>query len=123
MEDKAEYIQKALGLSIAYTFMTNGQLIDFMSKAKVTEGAGTIEATATDVYVKGDKLTVVIDSKTNLYKNKKFSSFLDKDPVDGEINYESFSNGTNHASITVLNMPSQKMKIDAKNQDYTVRVK
>ena len=123
VEEKSDYVEKALNLSIAYTFMTKGQLMDFIGKAKLTEGAGTTEATATDVYVKGDKLTVVIDSKTLLYKSRKFSSLLDKDAIDGEINYESFSNGTNHASTTMLNMPAQKMKIDAKNQDYTIRVK
>ena len=123
MEDKADYIEKALQLSIAYTFMTKGQLLDFMNKATITESTGVIEATAGDVYVKGDKLTVRVDSKTNLYLGKKFSSLLGKDPIDGEIAYEKFSSGTNHATTTVLNMPAQKMKIDAKNQDYTVRVK
>jgi hypothetical protein len=48
---------------------------------------------------------------------------LGKDPVDGEINYEKFSSGINHGSTTVLNMPAQKTKIDAKNQDYSQRVK
>ena len=123
MEDKAEYIEKALQLSIAYTFMSKGQLLDFMSKATITESPGVIEATASDVYVKGDKLTVRVDSKTNLYLGKKFSSLLGKDPIDGEVAYEKFSSGVNHATTTVLNMPAQKMKIDAKNQDYTVRVK
>ena len=35
-EDKADYVQKALELSLAYTFMSKGQLIDFFSKATVT---------------------------------------------------------------------------------------
>jgi hypothetical protein len=122
-EDKAEYVQKALELSLAYTFMTKGQLLDFFSKATVTEKDGMIEATASDVNVKGDTLTLLIDSKTNLYVKKTFSSFLGKDPITGEINYEKFSSGINHGTTTVLNMPAQKMKIDAKNQDYSQRVK
>jgi hypothetical protein len=121
-EDKADYVGKALELSLAYTFMTKGQLLDFFGKATVTEKNGIIEATATDVYVKGDKLTVQVEAATNLYLNKKFSSLLGKDPVDGEIKYEKFSSGVNHGSTTVLNMPAQKMKIDAKNQDYSQRV-
>jgi hypothetical protein len=64
-----------------------------------------------------------IDATTNLFLHKKFSSLLGKDPVDGEINYEKFSSGINHGSTTVLNMPAQKTKIDAKNQDYSQRVK
>lgn len=122
-EDKADYVGKALELSLAYTFMTKGQLLDFFSKATVTEKDGIIEATGENVYVKGDKLTIRIDSKTNLYLDKKFSSLLGKDPIDGEIKYEKFSSGVNHGSVTVLNMPAEKMKIEAKNQDYSQRVK
>ncbi|HAC24606.1 MAG TPA: hypothetical protein DCE81_06790 [Cytophagales bacterium] len=123
VEDKAEYVQKALELSVAYTFMTKGQLMDFFSKATVTESGETLEATAADVYVKGDKLTLLINKKTNLYVKKTFSSLLGKDPVSGEINYEKFSSGINHGTTTVLDMPAQKMKINAVNQDYTQRVK
>jgi pyruvate formate-lyase activating enzyme-like uncharacterized protein len=122
-EDKAEYAQKALELALAYTFMTKGQLLDFFSKATVTEKDGVFEAVGENVYVQGDKLTLHVDVKTNLYLDRKFSSLVGKDAIDGEINYEKFSSGTNHVSTTVLNMPAQKMKIDAKNQDYTQRVK
>ena len=102
--------------------MTKGQLLDFFSKATVSEKDGMIEASADNVYVQGDKLTVWVDAKTNLFTKKKFSSLLDKDAIDGEINYEKFSSGINHGSTTVLNMPVQKMKVDAKNQDYSQRV-
>lgn len=122
IEDKADYVQKALELSVAYTFMTKGQLMDFFTKATVTNKGDVIEATGSDVYVKGDKLTIIIDAKTNLYTKKTFSSLLGKDPIDGEINYEKFSSGVNHGSTTVLNMPAQKMKINAVNQDYSQRV-
>lgn len=122
-EDKMDYVGKALELSLAYTYMTKGQLMDFFSKATITEKDGVIEATGENVYVKGDKLTMHIDKKTNLYLDKKFSSLLGKDPIDGQINYEKFSSGVNHGSTTMLNMPAQKMKIDAKNQDYSQRVK
>lgn len=122
IEDKAEYVQKALGLAVAYTFMTKGQLVDFFTKATVTEANGVIEATGENVYVQGDKLTMRIDASTKLFLSKKFSSLLGKDAVDGEINYEKFSSGVNHVSTTVLNMPAQKMKINAVNQDYSQRV-
>jgi hypothetical protein len=122
-EDKLDYVEKALDLSLSYTFMTKGQLLDFFGKASVTEKDGIIEAMAENVYVQGDKLTILVDSKTNLYLNKKFSSLLGKDPIDGEIKYEKFSSGINHGSVTVMNMPVQKMKIDAQNIDYSQRVK
>lgn len=122
-EDKLDYVSKALELSLAYTFMTKGQLLDFFSKAVVTEKDGIIEATAENVYVKGDKLTIHVDAKTFLYIDKKFSSLIGKDAIDGEISFEKFSSGVSHGSVTVLNMPAQKMKINAANQDYTQRVK
>jgi hypothetical protein len=40
-----------------------------------------------------------------------------------DVNYEKFSSFINRVATTVLNMPAQKMKIDAKNQDYSQRVK
>ncbi len=121
-EDKMEYVQKALELSLAYTFMTKGQLLDFFEKATITEKDGVIEATGENIYVKGDKLTIWIDKKTNLYIKKVFSSLLGADPINGEINYENFSSGVRHSTTTVLNMPAQHLKIDAINQDYTIRV-
>jgi len=122
-EDKMDYVGKALELSLAYTFMSKGQLLDFFSKATVTEKDGAIEAVGENIYVQGDKLTIWVDMSTNLYIKKTFSSLLGKDPIDGEINYEKFSSGVNHGSTTKLNMPAQNMKIDATNQDYSQRVK
>jgi hypothetical protein len=103
--------------------MSKGELLDFFSKATVTEKDGILEATGENVYLKGDKLTVLVDPKTNLFIKKTFSSFLDKDPIGGELNYEKFSNGTNHGTTTLLDLPAQKMKINSKNEDYTLRVK
>lgn len=122
-EDKAEYVQKALELAMAYTFMSKGQLLDFFGKATVTQKEKTIEATGENIYVKGDKLTIIVDAATNLYIKKTFSSLLGKDPESGEINYEKFSSGINHSTTTILNLPAQKMKINAANQDYSQRVK
>jgi hypothetical protein len=121
-EDKMDYVANALDLALKYTYMSKGELIDFFGKATVTEKNGIIEATAENVYVKGDKLTVLIEAATNLYIFKKFSSLMGKDPIDGQIKYEKFSSGVNHGSTTTLNMPAQKMKIEAVNQDYSVRM-
>ena len=123
IEDKAQYVAKALDLSIQYAYMSKGQLIDFFSKAVVTKKEdGTLVAVAESLYVQGDKLTVNIDPATNLFKYKEFKSLLGKDPIDGQINYEKFSSGVDHVSTTMLNLPAQKMKINATNQDYSQRV-
>ena len=122
-EDKMDYVVKALDLSLHYAFMSKGELIDFMSKATVTEKDGSLEAIADNVFVKGDKLLIRIDPKTYLYTYKEFSSLLGADKVEGKMNYEKFSNGTSHGSTTTLNLPAQKMDIKGINQDYTIRVK
>lgn len=122
-EDKLEYIEKALGLALDYTFMSKGEMLDFISKATITEKNGLLEAVADNVHVNGDRLLVRIDPKTHLFTYKEFTSLLGKDKIEGKLNYEQFSNGTNHLSTTTLNLPAQKMNIDAKNQDYTIRIK
>jgi hypothetical protein len=122
-ESKLDYIEKALKLSLEYTFMTKGEMLDFFSKATVTEKNGQIEAVANNVRVNGDRLLVRVDPKTNLFTYKEFTSLLGQDRIEGKLNYEKFSNGTSHISNTLLNMPAQKMTIDAKNQDYTIRIK
>lgn len=121
--DKMDYISKALDLSIQYAYMSKGQLLDFFSKATVSKKEdGTLVATADNVYVQGDRLTINIDPTTNLFKYKEFKSLLGKDPIDGQVNYETFSSGVNHVSTTIMNMPAQKMKVNATNQDYSQRV-
>ena len=70
-----------------------------------------IEANGVDINVKGDKLTVLVDSKTNLYLLKKFSSLMGKDLIEGEMKYETFSSGINHGSTTVLELPAQNDEI------------
>lgn len=122
-EDKMEYAAKTLELSLQYTYMSKGQLIDFFTKATFSKNQdGILIATADNVYVQGDRLTVHIDPKTNLFIYKEFKSLLGKDPVDGKVTYEKFSSGVSHQSTMTLNMPAQKMRTEAKNQDYSQRV-
>jgi hypothetical protein len=122
-EDKADYVQKALALSLGYTFMTKGELIDFFTKATVTEKDGLIEATASDVRVKGDKVVMWFDAKTKLPVRKWFSSFLGADAITGQMDYAAFASGVVHGTTTVLDMPAQKMRISAENKDYTQRIR
>ena len=121
-EGKMDYIQKALALSMDYAMMTKGELLDFFEKATVTEKEGFLEAVATDVRMPGDRLMLRIDPKTLLFTYKEFSSLLGIDRVEGKLNYSYFSNGTSHLESTSLNLPAQKMTIEANNQDYTIRV-
>jgi hypothetical protein len=122
MEDNMEYVGDALQLALAYTYMSKGQLLDFFEKAKATEKDGTIEVSGENVLKQGDQVTVVIDSETKLFVNKKFSSMLGEDPIDGEITYKEFISGIMHGDETILNLPGKNAVINAKNQDYTQRI-
>ena len=122
MENNLEYIEKALQLALAYTYMSKGQLLDFFEKGTVTEKGNTIEVTAGNVYMEGDSLTVLLNKETKLFINKKFSSMVDEDPIDGEIKYDTFSSGISHGSETILNLPAKKAIIEAENKDYSQRI-
>ena len=122
MEDNLDYVGNALQLALSYTYMTKGQLLDFFEKSTITEKGETIEVKGENVYKEGDKLTVVIDATTKLFMNKKFSSKIGEDPVDGEIKYEKFSSGVVHGSETILNLPGKNAVINAKNEDYSQRI-
>jgi hypothetical protein len=125
IEDTEEYITEALKLAVAYAFMSKGQLLDFISSATITETekGGNLKATGSDVLVKGDMLTVIIDPDTKLFIQKEFSSFLDdKNPVKGEINYATFKSGISHGSTSSLDLPAKKLVINSTNQDYSKRV-
>ena len=122
MEDNQEYIEKALQLSIAYTYMSKGQLLDFFGKAMVTENDEIIELSAESVYVEGDRLTVQIEAATKLFLHKQFSSKVGEDLIEGEIKYDKFSSGISHVTETIMNLTEKGAVINAKNQDYSQRI-
>jgi len=121
-ENNTEYLQNAIEHALAYTYMTKGQLIDFFGKADILEKDGILEATASDVFVKGDKLNVKVDSATKLFISKEFTSFLGEDPISGKIKYDKFKSGISHPSTSVLNLPAKGAVIDSENRDYVQRV-
>ncbi len=121
-EESLDYVSKALDLSLGYAFMTKGQLIDFFSKAEITEKDGIITATAKDVNVKGDVVTLKIESSTKLFIEKTFSSLLGKDAISGAFQYGKFSSGISHGTTSVLNLPAKKAVIKSENKDYSQRV-
>lgn len=122
IEQNMDYVGNALQLAVAYTYMSKGQLLDFFDKATLVEKDEIITASASNVYVKGDSLTISIESKSHLFISKSFSSLLNNDPISGKINYEKFNSGVNHVSNTVLNLPAKKALINAVNKDYTKRI-
>ena len=120
---KLEYVGSALELSLAYTFMSKGDLIDFFDKATITDKGENFEVIGTNVKMQGDKLVVWVDKKTNLIVYRQFAGLLGKDPVSGEMKYEKFSSGVVHGTTSTLNLPAQNAVLESVNQDYSQRVK
>lgn len=121
-QNNLDYVEEALKTMIAYTYMSKGQLLDFFSKAKITEAGGIITASAGEIFAKGDSLTIVVESATNLFLHKEFSGFMGEDPISGVIEYAKFKSGVSHATTSVLNLPAKKAVINSVNQDYSQRV-
>jgi hypothetical protein len=121
-QDNLEYVGKALQLAMGYIYLSKGEMLDFFDKATITETAGVYTVTGQNIFVKGDKLTILIDAKTKLFISRTFSSSMGSDPVTGEVKYAKFTSGINHVTTTVLNLPVKKAVISAINQDYTKRV-
>lgn len=121
-QDNVDYVEEALKVMIAYTYMSKGQLLDFFGKAELSEAGGIMQATAKDVFAKGDMLTVKVDMETLLFVHKEFSGFMGEDPVSGEMNYAKFSSGINHVSDHVLNLSAKNAIINSTNKDYSQRI-
>ena len=123
IENKIEYVSKAMKFALGYTYMSKGQLIDFFDKAEVTEKGGVITAKGKNIYVDGDELTINIDADSKRYLNKSFSTRMNNDPVSGEVSYETFkSSGVNHITTTTLDLPAEAVRIEGENKDYTIRI-
>lgn len=122
-ESNIDYVENALKLALKYAFISKGQLIDFFGKAEITEKDGIIEATAKDIYMKGDKLTLKVESDTKLFVEKEFSSMMGEDPVNGNIMYDKFTSGISHTKSSVLNLPAKQAVINSKNIDYLEKVR
>lgn len=122
MESNAEYIENALKLTAAYTFMSKGQMLDFFEKAIIIPEDSHYKVSGKDVLVAGDQLTVFIDKETLLFTQKLFWSKLGEDKISGEINYGTFESGISHGTTTAISLPAKNMLINAENKDYSKRI-
>ena len=121
-EDNIDYVEDALNVMISYTYMSKGQLLDFFNKANIIENDGIIEATASNVYKEGDKLTIKVESATKLFLYKEFTGYMEGDQISGEVNYGKFKSGISHVMTFKLRLPAKDAVIDSQNKDYSQRI-
>lgn len=122
-EESLDYIDKAAQVMLQYAYMSKGQLVDFFDKATVTSDGKTITATAQNVFQADDEMTMLIDPVTHLFIRKTFKAKSGADPIEGTIDYATFTNtGINHVAKSYLMMPVKSMQVNTENIDYTQRV-
>lgn len=121
-EELADYYVKAIAQSTAYLFMSKGDLVDFFDKAKIDESGADIVATAKDVHVKGDELTLTVDKKSFLMKKQEYKTLMGPDPVSGDMTYRKYENGLNTVSTMNINMAAKKLKGKATNYDFAKKL-
>jgi len=122
-EESLDYIEKAAQVMAQYAYMSKGQLVDFFDKATVTTDGKVITATAKNVMQAGDEMTILIDPATNLFIRKTFKAKSGADPIEGTVDYATFTTtGINHVSKCYLMMPAKAMQVNTENIDYTLRV-
>ena len=121
-QELADYYGKALEQSFHYLYMSKGDLVDFFDKAKIDESGSDIVATAKDIYVKGDELTLNVDKKIFLIKKQQYKTLMGQDPVSGDMTYKKFENGWNTVSNMNINMPVKKLKGRATNHDFAKKL-
>ena len=122
IEDNLDYAGDALNLSLAYMYMSKGQLLDFFEKATVKDSSASYIITAKNVYLEGDELKVIVEKSTNLFEKKRFTSNLNGDELTGEIKYGKFSSGISHGTSSTLKLPAKNAVISSENKDYSQRV-
>jgi hypothetical protein len=60
---------------------------------------------------------------THLFIRKTFKAKSGADPIEGTIDYATFTTtGINHVAKCYLMMPAKAMQVNTENIDYTLRV-
>jgi len=57
-----------------------------------------------------------IDESTKLFKSIALSSAVKDKPITATMDFKTMSDGTNHPDVTEIAIPSQSLKIKAKQQ-------
>lgn len=123
INSKIELIFNAFKHLSSYTYMSKGQLLDFFDKSIVTEKDGIITVIGKDIYTKGDQMTLLIDSKSKNFLKRTISTKMNEIQINGEVEYDTFEKtAVNHVTITKMELPSEIIKVEGENKDYTKKV-
>jgi hypothetical protein len=118
MEDMGEYLQKVMDLSSKYIFMSKGTLVDVFDRATIKQGEKSIDITAGNLFVDGDKLFMSVDPTTKLAHQLTFSTKLDEDAINGVVKMDQMEDGPNKPAHVEIEVPSQAIKLTSETYNW-----
>ncbi len=118
IEDFSAYLEKVLGHSFKYIFMSKGTLVDVFDRAKITPSESNVEVAASSLFVKDDGVVMSVDPSTYSTRKLTFKANLDGDAIQGTVDYAPIENGPNRVTRMQIEVPSQSLKIASETYDW-----
>lgn len=121
-EEAGKLLDQIVDVTVSYIYMTRDEVEEYFNTATVTDGtgddAGKIIVQGSDVTVKGDKVTKVVDPETLYPVRISFESTAGEVPISGEILFRPIEGGPNVPRMATINVPSKKGVVEAEFLDY-----
>jgi hypothetical protein len=121
-EEAGELLDHIVDITVSYIYMTRVEVVEYFNSATITEGtgddAGKIIVQGTDVTVKGDKVTKVVDPETLYPKRITFESTAGDVPISGEILFRPIEGGPNVPRMATIHVPSKNGVVETEFLDY-----
>ena len=98
---------------VNYVFLSEEDWIELMDQATITSEDDVIKIEVNDLLVKNDKIDIIIDNNTKLFKSLVFSYSVKDIPVRGTMVFETMPDGTNYPKNSEIFIHQESMKITA----------
>ena len=118
IEQDSELINKSLAKVFQYIYMSKGQLVDLYDKNTIEEKGQTYVVNTKDVLQKEDRVTYVLNKETLLFESVLINSSVDGQAIKSTMKFKNQSDGTNHPSVSVLEIPGRGIVINTESFDF-----
>ena len=98
---------------VNYVFLSEEDWIELMDQATIISEDDVIKIEVNDLLVKNDKIDIIIDNNTKLFKSLVFSYSVKDIPVRGTMVFETMPDGTNYPKNSEIFIHQESMKITA----------
>jgi hypothetical protein len=118
IEQDVNLVNNSLAMVFEYIYMSKGQLVDLYDKNKVEEKGQTYEINAEDVIQKGDRVKYILNKETLLFESVDINSSVDGQAIKSTMKFKNQSDGTNHPSISELEIPGRGIVVNTESFDF-----